>query len=243
MLPSVQNAIREAGIDGWLLYDFRGTNVLARRILSLEMRGMGSRRLLYWIPVDGPPKKLVHRIEAAALGRTAGREAGLSEMAGIRSGHRRPGPGTVRWRWNTRHAMRSCTFPGVDAGTVELVASFGVKVVPSGDLIQQFEATWDDRQWQLHLEAVLPHRLGLRPCLVLHRGARRRDGEVQETAVQQEILNHFADHGLICDHPPIVAVGPHSGDPHFETCPQTDAPIRRGDLVLVDLRRGSCIAI
>ena len=32
----------------------------------------------------------------------------------------------------------------VDAGTIELVRGCGVEVVSSGDLIQQFEATWDD---------------------------------------------------------------------------------------------------
>ena len=34
----------------------------------------------------------------------------------------------------------------VDAGTIELVAVFGVELVSSGDLIQLFEATWDDDQ-------------------------------------------------------------------------------------------------
>ena len=234
-VAKVQNAIREAGIDGWLLYDFRGTNALARRILSLDARGMGSRRLLYWIPVDGPPKKLVHRIEAAALDGLPGEklvylkwqeyEAGIAALV--------QGARTVAMEYSPRNAIPYIS--RVDAGTVELVASFGVKVVPSGDLIQQFEATWDDHQWQMHLEAVRHTDSAYARAWSFIAERVRRDGEVHETAVQQVILNHFADHGLICDHPPIVAVGPHSGDPHFETCPQTDAPIRRGDLVLIDL--------
>ena len=35
--------------------------------------------------------------------------------------------------------------------------------------------------------------------------------------------------------PPIVGVGPHSGDPHYEPGPATDAPIEPGDFVLIDL--------
>ena len=46
----------------------------------------------------------------------------------------------------------------VDAGTIELVRACGVEVVSSGDLIQQFEATWDDDQWQMHLEAEKSRR-------------------------------------------------------------------------------------
>src|SRR5436189_174064 len=41
----------------------------------------------------------------------------------------------------------------VDAGVIELVRNCGVEVVSSGDLIQQFEATWDDEQWQMHRDA------------------------------------------------------------------------------------------
>jgi Xaa-Pro dipeptidase len=35
VLPAVQAAIREAGLDGWLLYDFRGQNLLAQRIAAV----------------------------------------------------------------------------------------------------------------------------------------------------------------------------------------------------------------
>src|SRR6516165_2571852 len=66
-LQAIQAALREFGLDGWLLYDFRGSNVLARRILDLEARPAGSRRFFYMVPASGPPRKLVHRIETAAL--------------------------------------------------------------------------------------------------------------------------------------------------------------------------------
>jgi Xaa-Pro aminopeptidase len=63
----------------------------------------------------------------------------------------------------------------------------------------------------------------------------RRDGSVRETEVQQRIMDHFAAHKLVTDHPPIVAVGPHSGDPHYAPGPGSDAPIGKGDFVLIDL--------
>jgi Xaa-Pro aminopeptidase len=36
-------------------------------------------------------------------------------------------------------------------------------------------------------------------------------------------------------HPPIVGVGPHSGDPHYEPVAGKDSEIKEGDFVLVDL--------
>jgi Xaa-Pro aminopeptidase len=40
---------------------------------------------------------------------------------------------------------------------------------------------------------------------------------------------------LTTDHPPIVGVGPHSGDPHYAPTPETNSAIREGDFVLIDL--------
>src|SRR5213592_4325719 len=66
-LSAVQNAIRQLGLDGWLLYDFRGMNILARRVLGLNPEHILSRRWFYFVPAQGEPRKLVHRIESGAL--------------------------------------------------------------------------------------------------------------------------------------------------------------------------------
>ena len=66
-LSGIQAALQEFGIDAWLLYDFRGLNMLARRVLDCPDGSMGSRRFFYCIPARGEPHKLVHRIEDSAL--------------------------------------------------------------------------------------------------------------------------------------------------------------------------------
>src|SRR5579862_2219820 len=66
-LASVQAAIREFQFDAWLLCDFRGSNLLARRILDLADRPLMTRRFFYVVPALGEPHKLVHRIEPGAL--------------------------------------------------------------------------------------------------------------------------------------------------------------------------------
>src|SRR5260221_6763910 len=71
-LASVQTAIQQTGLDGWLLYDFRGLNVLARRVLGFDPNQMLSRRWFYLIPAHGEPRKLVHKIEPAALDQLPG---------------------------------------------------------------------------------------------------------------------------------------------------------------------------
>jgi Xaa-Pro aminopeptidase len=234
-LASVQAAIRDLGLDGWLLYDFRGLNVLARRVLGLPPDQMLSRRWFYFVPAQGEPRKLVHRIEPGALDRfPGGRQVYLrwqeleAGVAALVAGCRR-----VAMEYVPRNANPYVS--RVDAGTVELVRSCGPEIVPSGDLIQLFEACWDDDQWAMHLEAARHTRSAYDAAFAFIAERVRRDGSVRETEVQRRILDHFAAHGLVTDHPPICAVGPHSGDPHYAPGPDSDAPIRAGDFVLIDL--------
>ena len=138
-LQAVQAALREDGLDGWLLYDFRGLNVLARRVLRFPADAHATRRWFYYVPASGEPRKLVHRIEPGQLDAY-------------------PGPRSIYLRWQELEAGVEALVAGakkiameyvprnanpyvsrVDAGTVELVRSFGVEVVPSGDLIQRFD--------------------------------------------------------------------------------------------------------
>lgn len=234
-LEAVQAAIRESGLDGWLLYDFRGLNVLARRVLHLTADAILTRRWFYFIPAHGEPAKLTHRIEPHALGGLPGTqqhylrwqelEGGVADMLW---GRRR-----IAMEYVPRNANPYIS--RVDAGTIELVRSCGVEVVSSGDLVQLFEACWDDEQWAMHQEAARLTSAAFDVVFAFITERIGKVGSVRETEVQQRILDYFKEHGLVTDHPPIVAVGPHSGDPHYEPRSATDAPIRRDDFVLVDL--------
>ncbi len=234
-LATVQEAIREAGADGWLLYDFRGLNVLARRVLAIPTEGHLTRRWFYFIPADGEPRKLLHRIEPHALDHLPGAassylrwqelEAGVAALV---AGRRR-----VAMEYAPRNANPYVS--RVDAGTVELVRSCGVEVVPSGDLVQRFEACWDDGQWATHLEAAKHTRSAYDVAFRFLADRVRVAGTARETEVQDVIMKHFEKHGLVTDHPPIVGAGPHSGDPHYAPGPGSDAAIGKGDFVLIDL--------
>jgi Xaa-Pro aminopeptidase len=239
-IAAVQQAIGQLGFDGWLLYDFRGLNVLARRVLAFPENAHLTRRWFYWVPARGEPRKLVHRIEPHALDHLPGPsqlylkwqelEAGVGDLLGT------PGSGKipkVAMEYVPRNANPYVS--RVDAGTIELVRSFGVEVLPSGDLIQLFEACWDDDQWAMHREAARHTSSAFDVAFRFIADRVRQHGSVRETEVQQRIMDHFAEHHLTTDHPPIVGVGPHSGDPHYAPGPATDIAMKEGDFVLIDL--------
>lgn len=234
-ISAIQSALREFKFDGWLLGDFRGSNILARRILGFADGQMASRRWHYLIPAEGEPQKLVHRIEPAMLDHLPGEktiylkwqewDAGVTKLA---SSAKRL---AMEYSPRNGNPYISC----VDAGTLEVVRATGAEVVSSGDLIQQFEATWDDSQWQMHQAAAVHTNSAYALAWQFIADEVRNRGSVLETVVQQRIMDHFAANGLTTYHPPIVGVNAHSGDPHFETCTASDAAIKEGDFVLIDL--------
>ncbi len=123
----------------------------------------------------------------------------------------------------------------VDAGTVELVRASGPEVVPSGDLIQRFEACWDDEQWAMHLEAARHTRSAFDVAFGFIKQRLRAGNPPRETEVVHVILDHFRQNRVICDHAPICAVGSNSGNPHYEPIAGQDAVVAEGTFVLVDL--------
>ncbi len=234
-LSAVQSALRQEKVDAWLLYDFRGLNVLARRIVEMPAEQMLSRRWFYLVPARGEPRKLVHRIEPFALDHLPGSKSVYLRWQELEAnvGKLLEGSKRVAMEYVARNANPYVS--RVDAGTIDLVKSFGAEVVSSGDLIQQFEATWDDEQWSMHLEAAKHTRSAYDAAFAFIVERIRRNGSVHELDVQARILEHFKTHGLFADHAPIVGVGPHSGDPHYEPRPGPAGTIREGDFVLIDL--------
>lgn len=234
-LKSVQAALQQMNLDGWLLYDFRGLNVLARRVVGLGDEAMLSRRWFYYVPARGEPHKLVHRIEPHALDLLPGASQSYLRWQELEAGVQSlvQGARRVAMEYVPRNANPYVS--RVDAGTVELVRSCGPEVVPSGDLVQLFEACWDDEQWAMHQEAARHTRSAFDAAFAFIAERVRRQGSVRETEVQQRILDHFKAHNLLTDHPPICAQGPHSSDPHYEPRAGADAEIHEGDFVLIDL--------
>ena len=74
-IPAIQHALREGGLDGWLLYDFHGSNPIATRLSGVD-RGahLTTRRWYYLIPREGEPRALVHAIERHNLDLLPGRK-------------------------------------------------------------------------------------------------------------------------------------------------------------------------
>jgi Xaa-Pro aminopeptidase len=234
-LHEIQQALREQRLDGWLFFDHHRRDPLAYRVLGLEPASDPTRRWYYLIPAEGTPKKLVHQVEASVLDALPGDRAVYSSWSALVDGLTRllGGRRRVAMQYSPKCAVPYVSM--VDGGTLELVRSVGVEVVSSADLIQFFDARWDQAKLESHLEAG-------RRVDAIRREAFRIVGErtlgggtISEWKVRRFILSRFAAEGLVTDHGPIVGVNENAANPHYEPTEQASREIKSGDLFLIDM--------
>jgi Xaa-Pro aminopeptidase len=231
----IQNALQESCIPGWLFYDFRGSDPVAYQTLELDIDSHPTRRWFYLVPAEGPPKKLVHQIERDKLDGLPGEKAIYLRWQELQSylEDMLSGLNRVAMQYSRENAIPYVSY--VDAGTIELIRSFGVEVVSSADLIQKLDAVCTPRQLEQHRLAA-NHITRIVQLAFEEAAARIRDeGRTSEFEIQQFILDCFEKRGLVTDFPPIVGVNQNSANPHY--CPTEDqsAKIESGDFLLIDL--------
>mgnify|MGYP006275177419 CR=1 FL=1 len=233
---AVQTLLKADGLDGWLLYDFHGSNPIAVDLAGLGGGGhMTTRRWYYLIPAEGEPRGLVHAIEQHNLDRLPGEkrvyagrdalEAGLTWLL--------DGVSTVAMEYSPGGAIPYLS--RVDAGTAEAIRSRGVHIVSSGDLVQRFVATWSPTQLTSHQRASealyrIKDRAFTEAFAAVERGER-----LTEYDLQQRMVGWFADEGLTSDSAPVVAVGPHAGNLHYLPSREDSATITPDSVLLLDL--------
>ncbi|HLY99716.1 MAG TPA: aminopeptidase P family protein, partial [Candidatus Angelobacter sp.] len=152
-LQSIQSALRERGFDAWLFYDHHRRDPIAYKILGLPETLFVTRRWFYLIPREGDPVRLVHRIEAGHLDTLPGSKREYSSWQELWDQLKAMlgSAKTVAMQYSPNNLVPYIGL--VDAGTVELVRSFGKEIVSSGDLVARFEAVWSEEQIQSHFAA------------------------------------------------------------------------------------------
>ena len=233
-LARVQRALAEAGLDGWLIYDFRGVNPVAAAMLGIE--GMATRRIFALIPASGTPTAITHAIEQGPWRRwpSGWRKEVYSSWRSLEAYLRELVNGKrVAMEYSPGDAVPY--LDRVPAGVLEMVRAAGADVVTSAELVTEFYATWNDDQLASHRRTAETIAAIARAALQ-HAGAEARAGRpVTEFGLRQHILGEFGKASIETIDPPVVAVGPNAANPHYEPREDNPVAIGVGDLVLLDL--------
>jgi Xaa-Pro dipeptidase len=231
-VKEIQASLQKEKLDGWLFYDFRGSDILTPRILKTERLG-GSRRWFYFIPAKGEPVKVTHAIEPDQLDVLPGNKLIYREWSLLKSQVK------AALGSNKRIAMQYSPnndipyISRVDAGTIEMVRSLGVDVATSADLVQQFEAVWTDEQLAMHKEGAAKMQKIILETFAEIKRRMLANEPTTEIDVQQFMMKKYGEAGMRPS-PMIVAVNANAASPHYFPTKDRNSPIKRGDLVLID---------
>jgi Xaa-Pro dipeptidase len=230
-LDSIQAALVEQRLAGWLLYDLRGRNAVAQALTGL---GELSRRTFVLIPAQGEPVAVTHAIEQgpwAAWPWQRRRYSGWQELDAALASVL-PGGGRIAMEYSPDNAVPVMDL--VPAGVMDRVRARGVEVVSSGELVTRFHSRWS-------AEGLASHR---RSAIVLAQTAQaafaelarrvRHGAEATEGGMRTWILEHLAGRGVGVDADCIMARGINAANPHYAPGPRGEA-FAEGDVVLLDL--------
>ena len=219
------------GIDGWLLYDYRGVNPIFWETVGPVSNV--TRPCWLWVPAEGEPRLLVAYVDQGRFGHLgvettlySGRDEMVSRLTGLIDGTSR-----VAMEYSPMAELPRNS--RVDAGTVELVRGLGVEVVSSADTVQYAAQRWTADQLGSHQTAADALGVIVRQAFG-HIGENLAQG-ITELEVAEFINTRFVEEGLVVTDGPVVAVNEHSSDPHFEPTPGSTSVIRQRDWVLIDL--------
>jgi Xaa-Pro aminopeptidase len=241
-ISEIQSYLKANQMDGWLLYDFRGSNPVALHVAGLATSG--SRRWFLWIPAAGEPQWLIHAIEGSTFRTVAPDMEGeklvyagwrdlaarLPKLVGAGAGR----PLRIAMEYSPGNAIPYVS--RVDAGTKELVEECtGAEIVSSADLVQLAQAVLTDAQMESHRRAAAICLAAKDAAFARIRACLRSATPTSEFEIQQLISDYFVANGCEFDHPAIVSVNAHGADPHYAPTPASSRPILPGDMVLIDL--------
>jgi Xaa-Pro aminopeptidase len=231
-VAAIQAVLREAKLDGWLLYDFHGVNPVVRLLLGL--RGMATRRLFVFLPATGEPVAVAHRIELQPLEGFPGRVIPYSAWRELEAALR----ATVSDKRVAMEISQDDSVPYLDRvplGVAQYLERFGVTIVPSDELVSQFAARWSPDDAQKH-RAAASQLAGIAQQAFRDVGDALANGRaLSELDVQRSVLAAIERAGLQTQDAPIAAFGPHSANPHYEPQGGADGMLRPGQVVLLDL--------
>ena len=231
VIEQAQEYMGEHDVNGWLLYDYRGLNpIFADTVGSV---GHVTRPVWLWIPVSGIPRLLLSFVDQSRFDHLdldttlfINRRDMIDKLRndfGI--------SGRVAMEYTPEGALPRVS--NVDGGTLELVKSLGVEIVPSADLLQYATQRWNAEQFESHVYAA--EKLSVIVQEAFRYIGDSIDSGVTEYDVKEFIRNRFLEEGMIVTDGPAVAVNEHASDPHFDPTPENSVEIERGDWVLIDL--------
>ena len=235
-LEVIHEALAKEGADAWVIVDYENRNKTLVEFLGDRML---TRKIFLVFPLNKKPFIICHSIDTVFL-----RDEEITSQFDLKVYH----------TWQEMLDIEKKEFaeykkvlmdisefgllPRIslaDYGSVEFVKSLGIEVASSGNLLQRFSALYSNRAYELQLLANKKTLMIKDEAFAKIKELILKNGETSEYEIQKFICDRFHEEGMVYDDPAIVAIGKNASDPHYGPSEEVSSPIRKGDLVLIDM--------
>ena len=232
----IHEALAKEGADAWVIVDYENRNKTLVEFLGNRML---TRKIFLVFPLSKKPFIICHSIDTVFL-----RDEEITSQFDLKVYH----------TWQEMLDIEKKEFaeykkvlmdisefgllPRIslaDYGSVEFVKSLGIEVASSGNLLQRFSALYSERAYELQLLANKKTLMIKDEAFAKIKELILKNGETSEYEIQKFICDRFHEEGMVYDDPAIVAIGKNASDPHYGPSKEVSSPIKKGDLVLIDM--------
>ena len=230
-LDAINLQSKKNHLDGWIFSNFSHHDTLTDNLLQLT-KTISTRRWVYILFAENKePLKILHSIEPHVLDSVPGISKTYYAMATMKE--------YLQEFKNKTFAVLSdplnAEISTMDGGFVELLHTCGIQTVTAAPLIQQSKGILTKAGIQSHERAATLLYTIVERTWQLVCEAYTNKIPLYEKTLEQFIMKCFKEYNLITDHPPIVAFGQNTGNPHYEVPKTNSAKAKEGDLIQFDL--------
>lgn len=237
-IDSIIRAVKEEnktkGLGGWIFTNFSHRDTLTDALLSLNGNVVSTRRWVYIINGDGSTTKIVHAIEKKNLDSLPGeRILSYNSKASLVSALSSALDKTKTYAVLADQDIS--VISTVDGGFIALLSDLGIKTCSAATLIQRSKGVLSEERILSHERSASFLYLTVYETWNYISDSYKKAVPLTERAVCDFILSEFDKFNLITDHPPIVAFGKNSGNPHYEVPDKDSAIAKKGDVIQLDI--------
>lgn len=232
----IHEALAKEGADAWVIVDYENRNKTLVEFLGNRML---TRKIFLVFPLNKKPFIICHSIDTVFL-----RDEEITKEFDLKVYHTWQEMLDIEKKEFSEYKkvlMDISEFgllPRIslaDYGSVEFVKSLGIEVASSGNLLQRFSALYSERAYELQLLANKKTLMIKDEAFAKIKELILKNGETSEYEIQKFICDRFHEEGMVYDDPAIVAIGKNASDPHYGPSKEVSSPIKKGDLVLIDM--------
>lgn len=219
-------------ISGWIFTNFHHRDQLTDSLLDLPIDAQSTRRWVYIVRKSEEPIKILHNIEKNILDNLPGKSFFYSSQEELIKILRSFCKGKT---FAILKDSNISVISTVDAGFIELLKNAKIKTTSAATLVQLTKGLLSENQIESQEKASRILYQTIFNTWEFIKNHYITKTPLYELDVINYILDEFKTHQIETDHPPIVAFGKNTGNPHYEVSKDNNALCKKGDVIQLDI--------